>query len=624
MGMRGGMDRWRELKDDDRSQRSIPDRVLALRMFRYILSYKSRSALLFIVIFLQVVVDLLPPILFAMSIDRFISQRDLVGLTFMAMTFIAVYLSSFTTTFGHNFLVGWLGGKLEYNMRMDIARHLQELSIQYYSDREVGSIISRATNDIDSITELISTGVVNVMVDMMTLVGIVVVMFLMSAWLSLIALSVIPMLGLFMYFWGRRVRRVYRETRKTIASVSAKIEESVSGMKEIQSNAREAETRNEFLATNASNMEANVEAGRVMSAFWPAVSIFTATGNCLVLLFGGTAVMQGTLTIGILFGFMSYMNRFTMPIQDLSLFWSSVQSALAASERVFGILDTKVDVLEKPDAYDLPDISGEIRFEDLTFGYVAGQPVLNDIDLSIEPNTMVALVGPTGVGKTTMINLLYRFYDPQQGCVKVDGHDLCDVKIKSLRTKMAIVTQDPFLFSGTVMDNIRYGRLDASDEEVIEVARAVGAHEFIERFSEGYDTDVRERGSRLSVGQRQLISLARALLAEPRILIMDEATSSIDAYTELLIQQAMDRVLKGRTAIIIAHRLSTVRNADMIVVLDEGRIAEKGTHGELLKLGGIYAKLYETQFKYQESTPDTLNIEAEVHSNGSTSPLGKK
>jgi ATP-binding cassette subfamily B protein len=318
------------------------------------------------------------------------------------------------------------------------------------------------------------------------------------------------------------------------------------------------------------------------------------------------------MSVGVLFGFMSYLNRFFMPIQDLSMFWNNVQSALAAAERVFGIMDTDLEIYEKSDAFDLPEIEGRIKYEGLTFSYEPGIPVLKDIDLTIEPNTTIALVGPTGAGKTTMINLLYRFYDPQQGRVTVDDSDLRDVKLDSLRSQLAIVLQDTFLFSGTVMDNIRYGRIEASDEEVLEVSKAVGAHQFIKRLPEGYETDVRERGGRLSVGQRQLISLARALLANPRILIMDEATSSIDAYTELMIKEALEKVLRDRTSIVIAHRLSTVRNADLIVVLDHGEIVERGTHVELMKKGGLYKQLYEIQFRYEPPEEDEETAEPQI------------
>ncbi|HHL41836.1 MAG TPA: ABC transporter ATP-binding protein [Candidatus Bathyarchaeota archaeon] len=580
-------------------ERSVPDMVLFRRMISYITSQKREMTVLVVSIIASTIINLLPPYMYSLAIDTYIKQMDTRGLYLLGAGFIAVYLLSFVTQLAREYLINWLGSRLELNMRMDMFKHLQVLSLDYYAKEEVGSIVSRVTNDVDKITELITSGVASVISDILTLIGIIGIMLWMDLRLSLVTFSVIPLMALFLYIWGRRVRKVYRETRKTIASVSAKMEESVSGMKEIQSYSRESETRREFKQVNQSNMQANVQAGQVMSAFWPAVSVFTAIGNFLVLYFGGTAVMNGTLSVGLLFGFMSYLSRFFMPIQDLSGFWNSVQSALAAAERIFDIMDTPKGIMDKPDAVDIPPIEGHIEYRDMSFRYEDDTPVLSDVNLEIKPNTTVALVGPTGVGKTTMINLLYRFYDPKQGSVLVDGYDLRDIKLASLRKQMAVVLQDNFLFSGTIMDNIRYGDLDATDEEIIEVAETVGAHEFIMKLPEGYQTEVRERGGRLSVGQRQLISLARALLADPRILIMDEATSSIDAYTELIIQQALDKIFKNRTSIIIAHRLSTVRNADMIIVLHEGKIAEKGSHDELIKLDGLYKQLYEMQFKYE-------------------------
>ena len=597
---------------DDDYERTVPDKVLFMRMIGYILKHRRRSGLLFIAVFVSTLINLLPPYMFSLAIDTYISGKDLTGLVIISLLFVVVYGLTFLTQFTQRFLINWLGSKLEYDLRLDMFKHLQMLGLRFYAKREVGSIVSRATNDVEKITELITSGVANVIADLLTLIGIIFIMLWMNRRLSVITFSIIPIMVVFLYFWGRRVRRVYRETRKTIASVSAKMEESMSGMKEIQSYSRESRTREEFQAVNRSNMEANVQAGQVMSAFWPAVSVFTAIGNFLVLWFGGNAVMRGALSVGLLFSFMSYLNRFFWPIQDLSSFWNNVQSALAAAERVFGIMDEPIEISDAVEAEELYTVEGKIRYQNLDFSYEIDQPVLKNINLDIDANTIVALVGPTGVGKTTMINLLYRFYDPQEGRITIDGKDIRKLKIASLRKHMAIVLQDTFLFTGSIKENIRYGRLDATDEEIIEVTKAVGAHEFIERLPEGYETDVRERGGRLSVGQRQLISLARALLANPRILIMDEATSSVDAYTELIIQNAMREVLKNRTSIIIAHRLSTVRNADKIVVLETGEIVEVGSHDELVQQEGLYKKLYEMQFKYdiEDTFQDEIEKEA--------------
>jgi len=589
------MEHW---SGDDDYDRALPDIVLLRRMLGYVTRHQRKSIILLVVLLVSTVVSLLPPYMLSLTIDNYIKKLDMAGLLFIGAAFLVVYFLVFVTQYANRYLIEWLGNRLEYDLRVDIFKHLQELGLGFYAKQEVGSIASRATNDVEKITELVSSGIASVIADLFTLLGIIAIMLYMNWWLSLITFSIIPVMFLFLFFWGKRVRKVYRETRKTIASVSAKMEESVSGMREIQSFSREGQTREEFQQVNRNNMEANVQAGQIMSAFWPAVNVFTALGNFLVLWFGGAAVMRGELSVGILFGFMNYVSRFFAPVQDLSMFWNQVQSALAAAERVFGIIDTPTVIYDKPDAVEMPRIGGRVSYENMSFEYEPGQPVLQNIDMVIEPNTTVALVGPTGVGKTTMTNLLYRFYDPTEGRITVDGFDLRDVKVASLRRQMAVVLQDTFLFSATIMENIRYGRLDATDDEIRKVSEAVGAHEFIMKLPEGYDTDVRERGGRLSVGQRQLISLARALLADPRILIMDEATSSIDAYTELIIQKALDRVLRNRTSIIIAHRLSTVRNSDKIVVLDGGRIAEQGTHDELIRLGGLYKQLYEMQFKY--------------------------
>ena len=599
--------------EDDEKIRQVPDSVLAVRMLKYTLRYKRRAVLMFGAVLLTTGLNLLPPLLYGYALDQ-IQRLETTGLTIIAVGYLGVILATYAASYAQNYLLEWLFGRMEYDMREDIFEHIQKLSLRYFADKEVGSIVSRATNDIDKISELISSGLITVVADLLTLIGIVIIMFTINVRLSLVSFAMIPIMVVWMFVWGKRVRTVYRETRRSIASVSAQMEESVSGIKEIQSFSKESETRKEFKQVNETNMAANVEAGRVMSVFYPTVNFFTAVGQALVLWFGGADVIQGVVTVGTLFIFMTYITRFFQPIQDLSNFWNSVQSALAASERVFAIIDSPIEIVDAPNADELGPIQGRIAFEHMTFGYERDHPILLDIDLDIKPNTTVALVGPTGVGKTTMANLLYRFYDPTEGRITVDGHDLRKVKVESLRRQMGVVLQDPFLFSGTIMNNIRYSQPSATDDEVVTVSKAIGAHDFIMRLPEGYQTEVKERGGRLSVGQRQLVSLARALLANPRILIMDEATSSIDAYTELIIQKAMNDLLKNRTAIVIAHRLSTVRNAEQIIVIEGGRIAEKGTHEELLKNGQLYKRLYEMQFKAEpdqntaNANPDTQSV----------------
>jgi ABC-type multidrug transport system fused ATPase/permease subunit len=598
MGMHGGGGyHGIVVGEDENAIRQLPDSVLAIRMLKYVLKYRRRAVLMFGTVVLTTALNLIPTLLYGAVIDYYIPNLDAAGLTIVAIGYLLVVFATYASQFVQNYLIEWLFGRMEYDMRDNVFDHLQRLSISYFADKEPGSIVSRATNDIDKISELISSGIITAAADLLTILGIVVIMFSLNWRLSLVSFAIIPVMLAWMVIWGKRVRTVYRETRKSIASVSAQMEESVSGIKEIQSFSKEEETKKEFQNVNESNRMANTEAGRVMSAFYPTVTLFTSIGQALVLWFGGSDVIQHVITVGTLFIFMSYITRFFQPIQELSNIWTSVQSAFAASEKVFSIIDAPIDVTEAPDAKPLSPIKGMITYDHMTFGYEKDHPVLRDIDLVIEPNTTVAFVGPTGVGKTTMINLLYRFYDPTEGRILVDGNDLRGVKIESLRTQMGIVLQDPFLFSGTIMDNIRFSRPGATDDEVVAVSKVIGAHDFIARLPEGYQTDVKERGGRLSVGQRQLVSLARALLADPRILIMDEATSSIDAYTELIIQKAMDKILEGRTTIVIAHRLSTVRNADKIVVIEGGRIAEVGKHNELLEKGGLYKRLYEMQFK---------------------------
>ncbi|MGI6344987.1 MAG: ABC transporter ATP-binding protein [Bacillota bacterium] len=547
-------------------------------------------------------IRLYTPQLMRSAIDKYIPEGDLAGLTRIALLYVGVYIMSWVGTYGETYCISWASQNIIFDIRQRLFEHLQRLSFNFFDRNEAGRIMSRVTNDVDALTELVSSGIINVVNDVFRLAGIVGILLAMNWRLALLTFLVMPALVLLATKFRTRIRLAYHMVRRKIASVNANLQESISGVRVVQSFSREGTNMEIFDATNAENMQANMQAARLNALFGPAVELVGAAGIFIIILYGGRQVQAGVLTIGTVYAFINYMQQFFMPIRDLSQVYNVWQSATVSVTRIFEILETEPEVKNSPDAIELPDIEGRVRFEGVTFGYDPSQPVLHDIYLSAEPGQTIALVGPTGAGKSSTINLLSRFYDPQEGRITIDGYDLRGVTLESLHDQLGIVLQDTFLFSGTVMDNILYGRPDASEEEAIEAAKAVGAHEFIMRLSDGYQTEVHERGSRLSIGQRQLISFARTLVCDPRILILDEATSSIDAYTELIIQRALEKLLAGRTAFVIAHRLSTIRNADKIVVIDQGRIVEEGTHDELLaKEEGLYQTLYEMQFKHQES-----------------------
>jgi ATP-binding cassette subfamily B multidrug efflux pump len=587
--------------DEEETKRTTPDRVLIERLLAYIVRYKLNFAVVITLLLVSAGLGLAGPYILAIAIDNYIARADLSSLYWISAVYVAIYILSWIVSCVQTYLRFWLGQKLVFDLRRDMFGNLQQLSMSFYDKRHVGRIMSRVTNDVETLNEFLTSGVEAAIGDVFILVGIVAVMFILNTWLALVSLAVIPILLVGAILLGGRVREAYRITRKKISGVTANLAESISGMRVVQSFSREMANAQQFDRVNVENLQANIQAAKISALFFPLVDVLGSLGTCLVLWFGGAGVIESSISLGVLVAFMAYVTRFFMPIREISMLYNNVQSALAATERITEIVDAKPEVKETEDAAQLPRIQGEIRFNHVSFGYEPNTYVLRDIDLEIHENERVALVGPTGAGKTSLANLAARFYDPQEGTITVDGYDLRKITLNSLRSQMGVVLQDPFLFTGSIKENIAYGKPDAPEQEIIEAAKAVGAHDFIMNFAQGYETNVGERGIRLSMGQRQLISVARALLADPRILILDEATSSVDPYTELLLQNALKKLLEKRTTLIIAHRLSTVRSADKIVVIDSGRIVDTGTHRELMSRKGLYKKLYEMQLKPVEA-----------------------
>ena len=594
------------------------DARLMRRLLTYLRPYKSQVAIALAAIIAGSALQLAPPYLTKTVIDDYIPAGDLSGLGLIALLYLATILASFALEYTQTWTLQMTGQRIMFDIRMQVYEHLQRLDLRFYDRNPVGRLMTRVTTDVDVLNELFTSGVVSVFGDVFTLFGIMGVLIWLDWRLALVAFSVLPLIVLITQWFRRNVRESYRNVRTWIARINAFLQERITGTSTVQLFRREARDFSAFDDIDRKHRDANVDSIFYYALFYPAIELVSALAAALILWVGGGWVIQNTLTLGTLVAFLQYSQRFFRPISDMSEKFNILQGAMASSERIFALLDTKVEIESAPMAAgrvlsDPPKsaparstgpglrvpASGLIRFENVTFAYVEGEPVLRNVSFEVRPGQRVALVGATGSGKTTIVNLLLRFYDVQQGRITIDGVDIRDMDLAALRAMFGLVLQDVHLFTGTIGGNVRLGRDDISDQAVRRAVEAVHANSFVDKLALGLQTPVAERGATLSVGQKQLLSFARALAFDPRVLILDEATSSVDTDTELLIRDALKVVMHGRTTIAIAHRLSTIQDMDRILVLHKGELREAGTHQELLARRGLYHRLYQLQFKDQ-------------------------
>ncbi len=567
------------------------------RLFLFLTPYWKTLVLSAVLLMARAAIELVPPLFQRAIVDGVIEKADLSRLGLLIGLLLGVYGLQQLINAADLYLRHAVGEKFMLDLRVHIYAYLQRLSLSFFERTSTGELMSRVTNDVSVLESFVTHGSALTLVDLLRLLGGAVILFVLDARLALLVLLPVPILAIALRHFNTRIRPVYRRVRARLGDINARLQDSLSGIRVIQAFVQEDEELARFAAESENYYRARVEGIRYSSTFFPIMRFVAAMGTVLVLGAGAVMVVGGSLTLGTLVAFLAYITAFYEPINRLTEVDNVFQETIAAGERIFDLLDQTAEIQDAPDAVELPAFQGEVRFEDVHFRYGTGDEVLRDVTFHMAPGEMVALVGPSGAGKTSIANLLCRFYDPIDGGITVDGHDLKTLKLHTLRSQVAVVLQDTFLFNTTIRDNLLFGKPDATEQELVAASKAAHAHEFVQALPSGYETTIGERGVKLSGGQKQRLALARAILADPRILILDEATSSVDAEAEYLIQQALEAVLENRTALVIAHRLSTIRNADKIIALEEGRIVEIGDHRELLERGGLYSQLYQRQLE---------------------------
>ena len=595
------------------------DGALIRRLFPFLAPYKLRAAIATVAMLVFAIASYSQPFVMAIATVSIVdklrsgSPEELAAVDGEILRFgvllVALAVISFASSALQRLLTGYVGHQILRDLRSQMFAHLNALSLGFFDREEVGRVMSRVTSDVVTLQELITSGFLNILADIVGLLLIVIYLVWLDPLLALISLSVIPVLTVFMVWWQTPAARAFIRVRQAISMVNGSINENVSGVRIVQSLNREDENLRQFERLNRANLDANMAAVKLQAAVIPMVEVLSTVATAMVLIVIGVRVFNGGLSageaLGFSIGFLLFIQRFFNPVRDIVLQYTMLQRAMAGAHRIFEVLDTVPEIVDPPDAIELADVEGRIDFNHVDFSYFEGVPVLRDFDLQIAAGETVAFVGHTGAGKTTVSALVNRSYDIEGGAILIDGIDLRQLQRASLTRRMSVVLQEPYLFSGTIADNIRYGRLDATDDEIAEAARAVGAAEFVERLPNGYQTELHERGLNLSVGQRQLIAFARAIIADPRILILDEATANIDTHSERMIQEALKTILRGRTSLVIAHRLSTIRSADRIVLMRDGEIGELGSHEELIAADGAYADLYRMAYRRSDDADGT-------------------